>query len=82
MHAIVNPQDIPQEAFDRILFSTAMRNTSRNYYSQGLGKQSIRDQIEMAKVISGSLEAFQEKPFFTIVLCFAAWYIGSANFKT
>jgi trimethylamine--corrinoid protein Co-methyltransferase len=69
MHAIVNPQDIPQEAFDRILFATAMKHTSRNYYSQALGKQAVRDQIEMAKVISGSLEEFQKRPFFTMVLC-------------
>jgi len=39
MHGIVNPQDIPQEGFDRILFSTVMKNTSRNYYSQALGSQ-------------------------------------------
>jgi len=43
MHGIVNPQDIPQEGFDRILFSTVMANTRRNYYSQALGAQGVRD---------------------------------------
>lgn len=33
MHAIVVPQYIEQEGFDRILFSTVMKNTSRNYQS-------------------------------------------------
>lgn len=69
MHAIVVPQDIEQEGFDRILFSTVMKNTSRNYYSQGMGEQSIRDQIEMASVILGSTEEVRRKPIFTIVVC-------------
>lgn len=69
MHAIVNPQDIEQEGFDRILFSTVMKNTSRNYYSQGMGGQSIRDQVEMASVILGSAEEVSRKPIFTIVVC-------------
>lgn len=69
MHGIVNPQDIPQQGFDRILFPAIMKNTSRNYYSQALGKKGVRDQVEMAEVLAGSTEAFQERPFFTIVLC-------------
>ena len=54
MHGIVNPQDIPQEGFDRILFSTVMANTRRNYYSQALGAQGVRDQVEMASLVAGS----------------------------
>lgn len=69
MHAIVVPQDIEQEGFDRILFSTVMKNTSRNYYSQGMGAQSIRDQVEMASVVLGSTEEVKKKPIFTIVVC-------------
>ena len=69
MHGIVNPQDIPQEGFDRILFSTVMKNTRRNYYSQALGAQGVRDQVEMATLLAGSREAFRARPFFTIVLC-------------
>ncbi len=69
MHGIVNPQDIPQEGFDRILFSTVMKNTSRNYYSQALGAQGVRDQVEMAAVILGSKDEVKKKPVFTIVLC-------------
>lgn len=69
MHAIVIPQDIEQEGFDRILFSTVMKNTFRNYYSQGMGGQSIRDQVEMASIILGSTEEVKRKPIFTIVVC-------------
>jgi trimethylamine--corrinoid protein Co-methyltransferase len=69
MHGIVNPQDIPQEGFDRILFSTDMKNTSRNYYSQALGAQGVRDQVAMASLVAGGEEAFRRRPFFSIVLC-------------
>lgn len=69
MHGIVNPQDIPQQGFDRRLFPAVMKNTRRNYYSQALGKQGVRDQVEMACLISGGLAEFKRRPFFTIVLC-------------
>ena len=69
MHGIVNPQDIPQKGFDRILFSAVSRNTLRNYYSQALGARGVRDQVEMASLLARSRNAFQEKPFFTIVVC-------------
>jgi len=69
MHAIAVPQDIPQLGFDRILFANVVPNTSRNYYSQGQGGKSIRDQVEMAAVILGSAEALKARPIFTIVVC-------------
>ncbi len=69
MHGIVNPQDIPQEGFDRILFATVAKNTARNYYSQALGAQGVRDQVEMACLLAGGRKAFQERPLFTIVTC-------------
>jgi trimethylamine--corrinoid protein Co-methyltransferase len=69
MHGIVNPQDIPQEAFDRRLFPAVMKNTARNYYSQGTGAGSVVDQIEQAAVILGSSRAVKQRPPFTIVLC-------------
>jgi len=69
MHGIVNPQDIPQEGFDRRLFSAVVKNTARNYYSQGTGGASVRDQIEQAAIALGSVEAVRKRPPFTFVLC-------------
>lgn len=69
MHGIVNPQDIPQDGFDRRLFSAVMKNTARNYYSQGIGGASIPDQIEQAALLLGSREAVKQRPPFTMVLC-------------
>ncbi len=69
MHAIVNPQDIPQYGLDRILFATVIQNTTRNYYSQGQGADSIKDQIELASIVRGSVEEAIKRPPFTIVTC-------------
>lgn len=69
MHGIVNPQDIPQPGFDRRLFAAVMKNTARNYYSQGIGGQSVHDQIAQAALLLGGVEAVKRRPPFTIVLC-------------
>jgi trimethylamine--corrinoid protein Co-methyltransferase len=70
MHAMVIPQDVPQSGVDRILFGTIMKNTTRNYYSQGQGGQSVRDQVEMAALIQGGNEAVWRRPQFSFVVCF------------
>ena len=79
MHALVVPQDIPQPGFDRILWATVMKNTYRNYYSQGQWGVSIRDQIEMAKVIQGTEDEIRRHPLFTIVICMMSPLIHSTE---
>jgi trimethylamine--corrinoid protein Co-methyltransferase len=79
MHAMVIPQDIPQTAFDRILFPTILKNTRKHYYSQGQGKRSVQDQVEMAAVIQGSTQAVMESPIFSFVVCFNSPLVHSAD---
>jgi trimethylamine---corrinoid protein Co-methyltransferase len=79
MHAMVIPQDIPQVGFDRVLFSTIMKNTTKHYYSQGQGGQSVRDQVEMAAVIQGSREEVRQSPRFSFVVCFTSPLIHTAE---
>jgi len=79
MHAMVIPQDIPQTGFDRILFSTILKNTNKHYYSQGQGSQSVQDQVEMAAVIQGSTQAVESSPVFSFVVCFNSPLVHSAE---
>lgn len=79
MHSLVVPQDIPQPGFERIMFATVIKNTSRNFYSQGQGGRSIRDQVEMAAVIQGSTEEVRRRPIFTIVCCLISPLVQSAE---
>lgn len=70
MHAMVVPQELPQVGFDRRLFATVMSNTTKHYYSQGAGGSSIADQVEMAAVLQGSVQAVRAAPTFSLVVCF------------
>jgi trimethylamine--corrinoid protein Co-methyltransferase len=72
MHAMVIPQELPQAGVDRVLFSTIMKNTTKNYYSQGQGGQSVGDQVQMAAVIQGSSEQVMRRPQFSFVVCFTS----------
>jgi trimethylamine--corrinoid protein Co-methyltransferase len=79
MHAMVIPQDIPQAGFDRLLFSTILKNSSKHYYSQGLGAASVRDQVEMAAVVQGSRQAVMEQPCFSMVVCLVSPLVQTAE---
>ncbi len=79
MHAMVVPQDIPQAGFDRILFSTILQNSRKHYYSQGLGGQSVEDQVEMAAVVQGSVDAVMKQPIFSMVICFISPLVHPAD---
>lgn len=69
MHAMVVPQEIPQAGFDRILFATILQNTTKHYYSQGQGGQSVRDQVELASLIQGDRQSVRQYPCFSFVAC-------------
>ncbi len=79
MHAMVVPQDIPQAGFDRILFSTILKNSTKHYYSQGLGGASVRDQVEIASVVQGSTKAVMERPCFSMVVCLVSPLVHPAE---
>ncbi len=69
MHAMVIPQDIPQQGFDRILFSNILKNTTKHYYSQGQGGRSVSDQVQLAGIVQGSVDAVRMRPCFSFVIC-------------
>lgn len=79
MHAMVVPQDIPQEGFDRVLFATIMQHTHKHYYSQGQGGSSVADQIQLASAVQGSAEAVREKPCFSFVICLNSPLVHAAE---
>ena len=79
MHAMVVPQDIPQAGFDRALLSTILKNSSKHYYSQGLGGRSVRDQVEIASVVLGSTQAVMQRPCFSMVVCLVSPLVHTAE---
>jgi trimethylamine---corrinoid protein Co-methyltransferase len=79
MHAMVVPQDIAQEGFDRVLFATILQNTTKHYYSQGQGDASVADQIKLATVVQGSIEAVRARPCFSLVICLNSPLVHAAE---
>ena len=79
MHAMVIPQDIPQEGCDRLLFATILQNTTKHYYSQGQGGSSVADQIKLASIVQGSTGAVGEKPCFSFVICLNSPLVHAAE---
>jgi trimethylamine--corrinoid protein Co-methyltransferase len=79
MHAMVIPQDIPQAGFDRILFATILNNTTKHYYSQGQGGSSVKDQVELASIIQGGLQAVSDHPCFSFVICLNSPLVHSSE---
>lgn len=79
MHAMVIPQDIPQPGFDRVLFATILENSSKHYYSQGEGGQSVYDQVQMASIIQNGSEAVRQAPIFSLVTCLTSPLIHPAE---
>jgi trimethylamine---corrinoid protein Co-methyltransferase len=79
MHAMVIPQDIRQAGFDRILFASIMRNTTKHYYSQGQGGSSVADQVELASIVQGSRQAVQARPCFSFVICLNSPLVHAAE---
>lgn len=79
MHSLVVPQDIPQQGFEQTMFATVIKNTTRNFYSQGQGGMSIRNQVKMAEVIQGSIEEVKRAPIFSIVCCLISPMVHSTE---
>ncbi|MGD0751910.1 MAG: trimethylamine methyltransferase family protein [Anaerolineales bacterium] len=79
MHAMVIPQDVPQAGFDRLLLSTILQNSSKHYYSQGLGGASVMDQVEIAAVAQGSTQAVMQRPCFSMVVCLVSPLVHPAE---
>jgi trimethylamine--corrinoid protein Co-methyltransferase len=79
MHAMVIPQDIGQEAFDRILFATIAKNTTKHYYSQGQGGASVGDQVELASLVQGSRQEVHARPCFSFVICLNSPLVHAAE---
>lgn len=68
-HWLVCPQDIPQKAADRIIFATMLKNTQRHQHIIPGGPGGVKDHLEMAAVLQGSIKEAREKPIFVENVC-------------
>ena len=60
---LVTPQDVPMEASDWYTWATTIKNTTKHITGGVVGKEGVRDAIEMASLAIGSREEFNKRPF-------------------
>jgi len=68
-HWLVCPQDIPQKGADRIIFATMLKNTQRHQHIIPGGPGGVKDHLEMAAVLQGSVKEVRERPIFVENVC-------------
>lgn len=72
---LVTPQDVPLETSDWYTWATTIKNTTKHITGGVVGKEGVRDAIEMASLAVGSREAFLERPFISF------WVLTSPPMK-
>jgi trimethylamine--corrinoid protein Co-methyltransferase len=80
-HFLVTPQDIPQDGFEMITFAEMLKNNTRNFYALiGGCAKGLKYELEMAAIVTGSVDAVKKKPFFTAGLCVISPLTQSGDF--
>ncbi|GAB6146916.1 trimethylamine methyltransferase family protein [Desulfocicer niacini] len=62
------PTDVPSETVDLIETKILLTNTSKHFIAEAQNRKNCLKNIEMAVEFAGSLEALQEKPFFSTLV--------------
>ena len=65
------PHDIPDTAYDVNSLYACLRSTGKHVMIGFTNQQGIKDGVEMAALLAGGLEKLQERPFVSIISCFA-----------
>lgn len=71
-HYLVTPGDLEQEGSiaEMMTFAHNLTNNTRNFYALiGGCKEGLEYELEMASVVSGSVDKVMERPFFVAGLC-------------
>ncbi|MBW2121841.1 MAG: trimethylamine methyltransferase family protein [Deltaproteobacteria bacterium] len=63
------PKDVPTEVSDLYEFKIGLTHTRKHIIAQAKGKENLNRIIAMAEEVGGSLEALQERPFFSVLVC-------------
>ncbi len=63
------PTDVPSTIVDVIETKILLMNTKKHFIAEAQNRENTRKNISMAVEVAGSLEALQEKPFFSTLVC-------------
>jgi len=62
------PTDVPSSIVDLIETKILLTNTKKHFIAEAQNRENCLKTIEMAAEVAGSLEALQEKPFFSMLV--------------
>jgi trimethylamine--corrinoid protein Co-methyltransferase len=65
----LTPTDVPPEVSDLHEFKIGLTNTRKHIIAQAQGAEHLRKVTAMAVEVAGSLEALQDRPFFSVMVC-------------
>ncbi len=65
------PTDIPESAYDINVFYAALKATGKHVMAGVNDVEGFQKVLELAAMVAGSLEKLQEKPFLSVITCFA-----------
>jgi len=73
------PQDIRKEVMDINQFYASLSSTTKHVMGAAQSVQTVRDVIEMARMIAGGKEALEKRPILSFV---TSWMISPLHFAT
>ena len=63
------PTDVPSNVVDNIETKLLLTNTKKHFIAEAQSGKNSKKNIEMAAEVAGSLDALQERPFFSTLVC-------------
>lgn len=60
---LITPQDVPLESSDWYTWAGTIKNTTKHITGGAVGKEGVRDAIEMAQLALGDEIVFEDRPF-------------------
>ena len=66
------PTDVPSNIVDLIETKLLLMNTSKHFIAEAQNGENQKKNIKMAIEVAGSLEALQERPFFSTLVCLSS----------
>lgn len=72
---LITPQDVPLESSDWYTWAGTIKNTTKHITGGAVGKEGVRDAVEMAQLALGGDIAFEDRPFISF------WVLTSPPMK-
>lgn len=67
--SLASPQNVDPRGVDRLRCAVALQNTTKHFFHDAQGEAGARDQIELASIAAGGVEALVKRPLLSLAPC-------------